>query len=269
MEDTRSNVRLVCGPGRPWLSVIIPARNDATALARTLDRLTVSLAEEPGGAASEIIVAASGDPDGTVAAVRGRARLLWPDGSTRARLMNAGAVTAAGEVLLFLHADSLPPGRLLALLRQVVADPAVVGGAFAHRFAEPVWTLTAISALNRARYRLTRNYYGDQGIFVRTPVFRALGGYRDLALMEDIDLSQRLKAAGRTIVIDAPVVTSGRRFLARGPWRTCGFCAWLLLLYTLGRDTQRYAERWRGSADQAPAAPWPRPPGGPVPSPER
>lgn len=191
-------------------------------------------------------MAASGDPDGTRAAVRGRARLLWPDGSTRASLMNAGADAAAGDVLRFLHADALPPGGLLALLRRALADPGVVGGAFTHRFAEPVWTLRAISALNRMRYRLTRNYYGDQGIFVRTTVFRALGGYRDLALMEDLDVSQRLKRAGRTVVIPEPLVTSGRRFLARGPWRTAGFGAWLLLLRTLRLDTQRYAERWRG-----------------------
>lgn len=237
---------------RPWLSVVIPARNDASALAGTLDRLTTCL--EPAGTTAEIIVAASGDPEGTRAAVRGRARVLWPDGSTRASLMNAGADAATGDVLLFLHADSLPPEGIHDLVRTSLANPGVVGGAFTHRFAEPVWSLRAMSALNRVRYRLTRNYYGDQGIFVRASVFRALGGYRDLALMEDIDLSQRLKRAGRTVIIPAPVVTSGRRFLARGPWRTAGFAAWLLLLHTLGLDTQRYAERWRGPAGQTPGA---------------
>ncbi len=242
---------------RPWLSVVIPARNDASALAGTLDRLTTYL--EPGSTTAEIIVAASGDPEGTRAAVRGRARVLWPDGSTRASLMNAGAEAAAGDVLLFLHADSLPPEGLLDLVRRALVDPAVAGGAFTHQFAESVWSLRAMSALNRVRYHLTRIYYGDQGIFVRAPVFRALGGYRDLTLMEDIDLSRRLKRAGRTVIIPAPVVTSGRRFLARGPWRTAGFGAWLLLLYTLRLDTQRYAERWRGPADQTPGASWPRP----------
>jgi len=76
-------------------------------------------------------------------------------------------------------------------------------------------------------------------------VFRALGGYRDLRLMEDLDFSQRLKARGRSVLVDAPVVTSGRRFLARGPWRTFFFIVWLLARWTLGLDTERYAERWR------------------------
>ncbi|HEU4367192.1 MAG TPA: TIGR04283 family arsenosugar biosynthesis glycosyltransferase [Methylomirabilota bacterium] len=238
----------------PWLSVIIPARADSAALGRTLDHLQ----QLPGRAGVEVIVAAAGDPAGTERAVAGRARLLRPEGSTRARLMNAGAEAARGRVLFFLHADSLPPAGAFALIERVLADPRAVGGAFEHRFQEPVWSLRAISAINRARYRLTRNYYGDQGQFVRADVFRALGGYRDLALMEDLDFAQRLKRRGRSVLIGAPLVTSGRRFLARGPWRTFFFIVWLLALWTLRLDTQRYAERWRGPARETPGNPWPR-----------
>jgi rSAM/selenodomain-associated transferase 2 len=237
----------------PWLSIVIPSRNDASALARTLE----ALARLPGRREAEIIVAAAGDVDGTTAAVAGRARLLWPGGSTRAQLMNAGAAAAAGETVLFLHADSFLPPDALALIRRALDDRRVVGGAFEHRFAEPVWSLRVITRINRGRYRLTRNYYGDQGIFVRATVFGSLGGYRDLALMEDLDFTQRLKGQGRSVLITTPLVTSGRRFLARGPWRTFGFIVWLLALWTLGLDTQRYAERWRGPASAPPGTPWP------------
>ena len=113
-----------------------------------------------------------------------------------------------------------------------------------------------ITGINRVRYRLTRNYYGDQGIFVRAAVFRALGGYRDLALMEDLDFTQRLRRRGRSVLITTPLVTSGRRFLTRGPWRTFAFILWLLTLWTLRLDTQRYADRWRGPATRPPGAPW-------------
>ncbi len=236
----------------PWLSIVIPVRNDAAALARTLEHL----ARLPGVEGAEVLVAAAGDVEGTTAAAAGSARLLWPDGSTRARLMNAGAAAAAGDTILFLHADSFPPADALALIARALGDPRAAGGAFEHLFAEPVWSLRAITWINRVRYRLTRNYYGDQGVFVRAAVFRALGGYRDLALMEDLDFTQRLKRRGESVLITTPLVTSGRRFLARGPWRTFFFIVWLLARWTLRLDTQRYADRWRGPADHPPGTAW-------------
>ena len=226
----------------PWCSIVIPARNDAAALARTLP----ALERLERRAEAEIVVAAAGDPDGTTRAAGETVRLLWPAGSTRAALMNAGAAVARGDVLFFLHADSVPPADALARIEAALADPGVVSGAFEHRFAESAWALRAISLVNRLRYRLTHNWYGDQGIFVRGDVFRALGGYRDLKLMEDLDFSQRVKRQGRSVLIRAPLVTSARRFLTRGPWRTFAFIVWLLALWTLGLDTERYAERWRG-----------------------
>ena len=237
----------------PQISIIIPVRNDAEALARTLDHLRHIAERET----AEVIVAAAGDQGGTEHAVAERAHLLWPDGSTRAILMNAGGARARAGVLLFLHADSFPPTQAIELIRQALSDPHVVGGAFEHLFAEPVASLRVITWLNRIRYRLTRNYYGDQGIFVRTAVFRQMGGYRSLQLMEDVDFTQRLKKIGQTVLLRAALPTSGRRFLARGPWRTLLFIIWLLLLYSLGFDTQRSAERWRGPADCPPGSPWP------------
>jgi rSAM/selenodomain-associated transferase 2 len=230
----------------------MPVRNDAEALARTLDRLD----ELPARDGLEVIVAAGDSLEATVRAVAGRARLLVPGVSTRAALMNAGAAQARGEIVWFLHADSLPPRNALALIARAMTDERVVGGAFAHRFTEPSPSLALISFINRVRYRLTRNYYGDQGLFVRAAAFHQLGGYRDVALMEDLILSQALKRLGRTALIRTPILTSGRRFLARGPWRTFGLIVWLLLLHTLGRDTQRYAAGWRGPDDRTPGSAW-------------
>jgi rSAM/selenodomain-associated transferase 2 len=237
----------------PHISIIIPVRNDAEALSRTLDCLD----RLSGIESAEVLVAAAGDRQGTLGAVAGRAQVFWPDGSTRATLMNSGAARARAEVLWFLHADSRPPLQALQLIRQALAPERVIGGAFAHRFAESAWSLRVINWMNRLRYRLTRNYYGDQGLFVRTIVFRQMGGYRPLQLMEDLDFSQRLKHIGKTMLIREPLHTSGRRFLARGPWRTFLFIVWLLLLHTLRFDTQRHAENWRGPASRPPGSPWP------------
>ena len=239
---------------RPSISVIIPARNDALALQHTLNHLQ-HLTEIAG---VEILIAASGDLRSTEQAVAGRAQLLWPACSSRSALMNSAADVASGDILFFLHADSLPPRDALERIRSVLQNPKVLGGAFEHRFLETTWSLRAISWINRRRYRLTRNYYGDQGIFVRATVFRNLGGYRDLDLMEDLDLSQRLKRSGRTALIRSPLVTSGRRFVDRGPWRTFAFIVWLLFLHTLRLDTQRYARRWQGPLDAVPGSRWSR-----------
>jgi rSAM/selenodomain-associated transferase 2 len=238
----------------PRFSVVIPVRGDADALARTLDWL----AALPDADQAEIIVAAAPEPDAAEEVVAGRATVIRPGGSTRAELMNAGAAVARGEVLFFLHADSFPPARALWLIDRALADPRVVGGAFEHLFDEPGWSLRGITWINRARYRVTRNWYGDQGIFVRAPVFHALGRYRELRLLEDVDFSRRLKRHGRSVLVRVPLRTSGRRFLARGPWRTFFFCWWLVGRFTLGLDTERYAERWRGPAGHAPGTPWAR-----------
>jgi rSAM/selenodomain-associated transferase 2 len=238
----------------PRLSIIIPSRNDAEALAGTLDHLD----RLEGRAQIEVIVAASGAHSATEHAAARRAHIVWPEGSTRARLMNAGAAVARAPVLLFLHADSTPPLDALERIEQALREPSDVGGAFEHRFREPHRVLRVVSAINRLRYRLNRTYYGDQGIFVRADVFRGAGGFPDVTLFEDLHFSRRLKRCGRSVLIHSPVVTSGRRFLARGPWWTVGFCAWLVLLHTLRVDTERYAERWRGPADRPPGSPWGR-----------
>lgn len=231
--------------------------NDTAVLAPTLDHLgSLDRITE-----AEVIVAACDDQQALERAAAGRARLLQSAVSTRAALMNIGAASARGVILFFLHADSIPPVNTFELIDRALSDNRVVGGAFEHRFAEPRWSLRVISWINRIRYRLTRNYYGDQGIFIRASVFRRIGGYRELRFMEDLDFSQRLKREGRVTLVRVPLVTSGRRFLARGPWHTFFFIVWLLLLQALGFDTQRYAEYWRGPAEQPPGSPWPRRPG--------
>ncbi len=226
----------------PQLSIVIPCRNDAVALQATLDGVSRLQRAQ----ATEVIVAAAGDEARTRDAASGRARLVWPRGSTRAELLNAGAALARAPVLLFLHADSHLPSDAVALIERALRDPAVLSGAFEHSFSERNWRLRIVSAINRLRYRATRNYYGDQGQFVRTVVFRAIGGFPSVKMMEDLELSQCLKRLGRTALIRAPVQTSGRRFLQRGPWRTLVQCGLLLTARACGLDVDKYAEFWRG-----------------------
>lgn len=224
--------------GVPWLSVVIPARNEAAFLGDTLAWLAA--VTPPSGV--EVIVAVGASGDGTLQVARRHTRAVEGADPSRAGLLNAGARAARGAVLLFLHADTLPPPGYVPLIEQALADPAVVGGAFDVEFREPAWQLRAMAALHRLRCRLTGHFYGDQAIFVRRAVFERLGGFPPRRLFEDLEFSRAMRRAGRTVLLRGyRVRTSGRRFLTPGWPRSVGLIAWLLLLHRLGRDTEGYA----------------------------
>jgi len=232
------------------ISIIIPAKNEEAHLGATLAYLRQH-APHP---SAEIIVAEGGSADATADVARRWTTVVHAHDSTRAALMNAGARVARGDVLFFLHADSVPPPDFLTLIQAALADPLAVGGAFDHQFSEPVFGLWVVSTIDRIRFRLTKNYYGDQGIFVRRAIFNQMGGFPDRAILEDLEFSSRMRRLGRTVLIPRPVRTSGRRFLNGGITKTFLWIVWLLALYTLRIDTERYAASYRKENDQ-PGAP--------------
>ena len=223
------------------ISVVIPARNEAPTLGETLAVLRACTPRDAG----EVIVAVGGSTDNTAAVAARGAYVVHGADATRAGLLNAGAHAAQGSVLLFLHADTLPPADYVTAIGSALTDPLVVGGAFDFEFRERGWQLATISAINRLRCRLTRNFYGDQGIFVRRAVFERLGGFPRRQLFEDLVFSQAMRRAGRTVFLRGRRVrTSGRRLLAPDWRRSVGLITWLLALHTLGRDTDAYASRY-------------------------
>jgi rSAM/selenodomain-associated transferase 2 len=223
------------------ISIVIPARNEAAVLGDTLEYLHACT---PSGAV-EFVVAVGGSTDETVTIARRGARLVEGVGSDRAGLLNQGAQAAGGDVLFFLHADTLPPRDYASAISAALDDPAVVGGAFDFEFRERAWQLSAVAALNRVRCRMTGNFYGDQGIFVRRSTFTRIGGFPQRLLFEDLRFSQAMRRRGRTVLLRGRRVrTSGRRLLAPDWPRTIALMTWLLLLHTLGADTDRYASRY-------------------------
>lgn len=208
------------------ISVIIPAVNEADNISAAIN----SVLRQPGP--FEIIVVDGGSSDETVSISRPHARVIESERRGRAAQMNSGARLAKGEVLLFLHADSsLPPGGL-DHLRRLLADPAVVGGTFMLRF-NCDRTLLKLYAFF-TRFRFLYFHYGDQGIFVRRPVFERMNGFKEWPLMEDIEFLQRLDRLGRRGLVKLPVTTSARRYLERGILRQQFLNNWLVLLYLLG-----------------------------------
>ncbi len=194
------------------ISIVIPALNEAENLPGLLSRL----AREPG--AHEVVVVDGGSSDDTVAAARSFGARVVCTGQGRGIQLAAGAARARGDILVFLHADSVfPRGGLAAVERALAARPDAPGGNFRLLFdgddGFSRW-LERFYAWIRAR----GFYYGDSGIFIRRQCLDALGGIRPLALMEDYDLVRRMEKAGPSVCIEEPaLVTSSRRFRGRRP----------------------------------------------------
>lgn len=148
--------------------------------------------------------------------------------------MNAGAAAATGDVLLFLHADTLVPHDAWQAVALALAEPRTVGGRFDVRFERDAGLGWLISRMINLRSRLSGIATGDQAIFVRRETFDALGGFSDIPLMEDVDFTKRLKRLGRIAALRARVITSFRRWELRGPIRTILLMWSLRFLYWIG-----------------------------------
>jgi len=190
------------------ISIIVPALNEAAGISETL----IALRELAGE--TEIIVVDGGSSDETrsIAAAEGAAVIIAPRG--RGTQLHAGALKATGDVLWFVHADTVPPPRALAEILSSLEDSSVAAGNFGLLFAGPsraARQLTAIYPL----LRMMRLCYGDSGIFIRRKVYEAIGGFRPLALFEDLDLLRRLRNSGRFVHLPSRIRTSSRRFEKR------------------------------------------------------
>jgi len=130
--------------------------------------------------------------------------------------MNFGANQAYGDILLFLHADCILPEEGFRIIRKVLKDSAVSAGAFDLSIDSPNLRFRIIEYGANLRSRITSIPYGDQGLFMKREVFDKLGGFAEIPLMEDIEISRRLKAMGKIIFIGPPIKTSSRRWLKEG-----------------------------------------------------
>ena len=224
------------------LTIVVPVLDEAAAVATTMAALQPLRAQ-----GQEVIVVDGGRRDGTFEIARPLAdrALVAPRG--RATQMNAGARAATGDVLVFLHADTLLPAGATAA---VAVAGAVAGGARWGRFDVTITgrprILRVVAAMMNLRSRLTGIATGDQAIFVERALFEAAGGFAEIPLMEDIALSKALKRrSGRPACLRERVTTSGRRWETHGPWRTIVTMWRLRLSYALGADPARLARRYR------------------------
>ncbi len=222
------------------VSVIIPAINEAQGLRSMLPPL---LAQQR---CLEVIVADGGSDDETPRVAREAGASVITCARGRARQMNSGAAVAAGETLLFLHADTTLPDNALELVESAVAQGAL-WGRFDLRLSGSHWLLRIVERMINWRSCLSGIATGDQAIFLRRQLFDSIGGYAGIPLMEDVELSKRLKRFAPPCCIRTPLTTSSRRWEHYGILRTILLMWWMRLAYFLGATPEALARSYQRS----------------------
>lgn len=210
-------------------SIIIPVLNEETTLETQLTHLTKLCPPHD----CELLIVDGGSCDRTVSIAERYGRIIYaPRG--RAIQMNAGAAVANGDVLIFLHADTKLPADAFEAIEQACKSPQIVGGAFHLRFNCNHWSYQLVAFFTNLRSRLRTLFTGDQAYFIRATSFRAIGGYPEQPLMEDLEIISRLRRTGKVILLPQHVITSARRHERIGLLRSVLWMWYLRMLYQLG-----------------------------------
>lgn len=226
-------------------SIIVPVLNEAD----QINPLIEHIHSQGFRRLYEVIVVDGDQQGGTIRIIQDKDVIAITTEKGRGRQMNAGAAVARGEILIFLHADTTLPDNALGKISQTLQDRDYVGGAFDLKIDSDRLFLKYVSARARLRSRWNRIPYGDQAIFIRKKYFDQIGGYKEIPLMEDIDLMRRIKKDGKQIVIlHDKVITSARRWESEGALYTTLRNQILVRLFYLGINPHRLAKYyWRRS----------------------
>lgn len=227
----------LCSRSTPYLSVVIPALDEADTVAAA-----IRSARDPD---TEILVVDGGSTDDTVRRAEAEGVRVITSPSGRAGQQNRGAAAAAGRILLFLHADSILPPGYVGEVYDTFMDPKVVAGAFRFRtdYRRPLMRIVEGAA--NLRSRLLKLPYGDQGLFVPRDIFNRLGRFPDVAIAEDFILVRRLARHGKIHIARGEVVTSGRRWRRIGIVRTFWINFLIVAGHYLGVPNERLSRIYR------------------------
>jgi len=225
----------------PTLSVIVPTLNEESHIGGLVQTVL-----RPG---VEVIVADGGSDDATRArAAEQGARVIIASPGRGAQL-DAGVELARGRSLLFLHADTAIPEDFDQIVHRILDQPSVALGAFRFKLDRPGVLYRGIELAVRLRCRIFKTPFGDQALFMRREVYRELGGFAAIPLMEDLDLVRRARSRGRVVISEAPAVTSSRRWRSAGVVRMTAINQACVIGYAMGIPPSRLAawrNRWSG-----------------------
>jgi rSAM/selenodomain-associated transferase 2 len=220
------------------ISIIIPTLNEATNIQKAIATTQPSIN-------IEVIVVDGGSSDRTVEIVQSLGRVVIISSPGRAVQMNTGAMAASGEILLFLHADTLLPKGFEQMIRTALQQPGTVAGAFNLQINAPGLGMRWVEKGVEWRSHFWQMPYGDQAIFLTKKVFQEIGSFPELAIMEDFELIRRLKRNGKITIIPVPVITSARRWLQKGIWQTTLMNQIVIIAYLLGVSPERIRSWYR------------------------
>lgn len=220
-------------------SIIIPVLNEEAGLEQQLTQLSQQCMHVD----SEIIIVDGGSRDETLAIAQRYGHVISsPRG--RACQMNAGAAGASGDILLFLHADTGLPENAFTAIEHALSLSEVVAGAFRICFNCNHLSYRLVAFATNLRSQLRTLFTGDQAYFIRASSFRAIGGYPDLPLMEDLEIIARLRKIGKVVLLPLYVTTSARRHEKIGLWRSVCFMWYLRTLYHFGVSAARLQQMY-------------------------
>jgi rSAM/selenodomain-associated transferase 2 len=221
------------------ISIVIPTINEEIAIRHNLP--TLQWARKQG---HEIIVVDGGSQDESIREASLFADKVVSSPQGRAKQMNAGAQAATGDVYLFLHIDTLLPDNGLSAICDHFNSGRYQWGRFDVRLSGSHPLLRIIERMMNWRSRVSSIATGDQAIFITRELFEKINGFANIPLMEDIDISRRLKRHSRPLCLRQNVITSSRRWEIRGIWRTVWLMWRLRWAYWLGADPAHLAQRY-------------------------
>ena len=208
------------------ISIIIPLYNEEAVLPRACAQLREFSSE------AEIIFVDGGSADRCTEFASHYGKVLRGK-KGRAAQMNYGAAQAGGGILLFLHADTIISTDTLEMIERKIMEDGYVGGCLTQRLDNNTLIYRLIEWQGNARARITKEFYGDQGIFVKKDVFESMGGFPEVPIMEDVFFSRKLRTIGKTIVLPNKIMVSARRWEKNGIIKTALLFNLIILLFWL------------------------------------
>lgn len=221
------------------ISIIIPVINEGL----TIEKCLLQFKNNPN---QEVIIVDGGSTDDTIQIAEKQGFKLINSGvKKRSYQMNLGAKKAQGDILLFLHADTILPDNYVELINNNLAHKNIVAGAFKLRIDAQKLSFRLLENLVNWRSYFFSLPYGDQGIFVKKNIFQEIGGFSDLAIMEDFILMKKLQKKGKISIIADEVITSARRWQKLGIFKTTMINQSVIIGYYLGINSETLAKFYR------------------------